>query len=120
MVSYCSKIVKRLLMRGVMCRGYISQGLIFHLENEFYGRGYHEVLEREKSVEVFKKSADLRGTPFVEIDPKVYDFIGKCDGAVRDTFSKQIKSDPSGVALFPFHDFVHGFFIHDPNGNLFE
>lgn len=110
-VNHCWGVVISLLQKGVMCRGYISKGSIHHTESHFIGTGYQNVLEAERQVAVFKRAADERGTPFVEVDHAVCDFIAGCDACVKEMFSRMTKNDGESVALFPFKRLSHSFMI---------
>lgn len=111
LVSHCWGAVIRLLQKGVMCRGYIGRGAIHHTATHFIGTGYQKVLESERQVGVFKRAADERGTPFVEVDRAVCDYISSCDDCVKEMFSRMTQSDGEGVALFPFKRLSHSFLI---------
>jgi hypothetical protein len=111
LISHCWGTVIRLLQKGVMCRGYISKGLIHHTETHFIGTGYQKLLEAEQQVSVFKRSADDLGTPFVEIDQTLCEYISGCDDCVKEMFSRMTKSDGESVAIFPFQLFSHSFTI---------
>ena len=60
---------------------------------------------------MFKRAADERGTPFVEVDQAVCNYIAYCDSCVKEMFSRMTKSDGEGVALFPFKLLSHSFII---------
>lgn len=112
LISHCWGAVIQLLHKGVMCRGYIGRGRIYHSGDDFIGTGYQSVLEAEKQVSVFRRTADERGTPFVEIDRVVCDYVANCDDAcVKEMFKRMTESDGEGVALFPFKRLSHSFVI---------
>lgn len=113
LVNHCWGIVIKLLQNGIMCRGYITRGNIFHTETpQFIGTGYQKAYENEGKVSAFKREADERGTPFVEVDRVVCDYIGKCeDRCVKEMFSRYVKDDGEVVALFPFQRLAHSFVI---------
>lgn len=112
LVSHCWDAIISLLQNGIMCRGYISRGAIHHSATHFIGTGYQNVLEAERQVAVFKRGADERGTPFVEVDRAVCDYIASCeDSCVTEMFSRMTKSDGDAVALFPFKRLSHSFII---------
>lgn len=111
LINHCWGAVIRLLQKGIMCRGYISKGLIHHTDTHFIGTGYQKLLEAEQQVSVFKRSADDLGTPFVEIDQTVCEYISECDDCVKEMFSRMTKSDGESVAIFPFQLFSHSFTI---------
>jgi hypothetical protein len=44
LIAHCSTVVMNLLTRGIMCRGYIGKGAIFHSEDRLIGSGYQKRL----------------------------------------------------------------------------
>ena len=112
LIGHCWKVVMGLLGKGIMCRGYITRGSIFHTETYCIGTGHQKVLEREKIVSAFKRKADENGTPFVEIDPSVCNYIENgSDSCVKEMFSRYVKNDGELVALFPIQRLFHQFAI---------
>ncbi len=112
-VQHCWGIAIMLLTKGVMVRGYITRGPIYHSGSDFMGTGYQTAYERESGVSAFKHEVDEKGTPFVEVDQSVVDYItSETDSCVRKMFERMIKRDGDLTALFPFqrlsHDFVIG------------
>lgn len=108
MVYHCWGTAMILMTKGVLVRGYITRGSIFHKDREFYGSGYHEALKREATVAAFKKEADESGTPFIEIDPSVVDYVrDQSDPCVREMFSRYVKQDGPATAIFPFKALSH-------------
>jgi hypothetical protein len=96
----------------MMCRGYITRGPIFHTDIQVIGSGYQTAYEKEGKVSVFKREADERGTPFVEVDWVVCDYVGECeDWCVKEIFSRHVKDDGEVVALFPFQRLEHSVVI---------
>lgn len=112
LINHCWGVVIKFLQHGIMCRGYITRGRIYHTETQFIGTGSQNAYEAEKQVSLFKRAADERGTPFVEIDRAVCDYINNCeDACVKEMFSRMTKSDGDGIALFPFKRLSHSFII---------
>jgi hypothetical protein len=67
---------------------------------------------REREVEAFKRRADERGTPFVEVDPVVCEYITEQgDECVRESFTRYVASDGNVTALFPFQQLYPKFFF---------
>ena len=96
----------KLLTKGVMVRGYITRGNIFHEGSKFLGTGYHRALNGEKRVKAFQASPDETGTPFIEIDLEVVEYIKKCDDqCVKTTFEQLTRSEGDVTAIFPFQSF---------------
>jgi hypothetical protein len=111
-INHCWAAAMVLLQKGVMVRGYITRGRIYHDGVEFMGTGYHEAYNREGGVSVFKREADERGTPFIEVDPKVSTYVrDETDACVREMFSRYVKTDGDLTALFPFKRLAHSFII---------
>lgn len=76
------------------------------------GSGYQHAFESESGVSAFKLEADERGTPFVEVDPTVCEFIEReTDPCVKEMFSRMVKTEQGTTALFPFQRLSHSFVI---------
>ena len=113
LVQFCwTKVLTLLVEDGVMCRGYITRGSIFHEGNRFVGTGYQNALEAERNVAAFKRRADERGTPFVEVDRSVCEYVAQAgDRCVQEMFSRFVKGDGEVMAIFPFQRLSHSFMI---------
>jgi hypothetical protein len=116
LIHHCWTAVMELLDAGYLCRGYIKRGSIYHEDGQVIGSGYQEAYEKERTVAAFKRDADDRGTPFVEIDSAVCNYVKNCGNAcVKEMFSRYVKSDGAVTALFPFQRLQHTFAIGGPN-----
>jgi hypothetical protein len=114
LIGHCWGVVMKLLLKGIMCRGYITRGTVYHNGTRIMGTGYQEAYCREASVKAFSQKADERGTPFVEVDKVVYDYVMNCeDTCVRAMFSRYVKKDGDTSALFPFKRLTHSFLIDE-------
>ncbi len=112
LINHCWGAVINLLAKGIMCRGYITRGKIYHDETQFMGPGYQEACSKEKEVAAFKRAADERGTPFVEVDPVICEYVRDySDECVKKMFNRMVKSDGEITALFPFQMLRHSFII---------
>lgn len=112
LLFHCWSSVTQLLQNGIMCRGYIKRGTIYHAGNHIVGTGYQEAYLSEGKVGAFKREADERGTPFVEIDCSVSEYVSACDDAcVKEMYSRFVKTDGNATALFPFKRLEHSFII---------
>ena len=112
LVGHCWGAVIELLVCGIMCRGYITRGPVFHKDGQVIGSGYQKAFESESSVSAFKLEADERGTPFVEVDPVVCEYIEReTDPCVKEMFSRMVKTEQGTRALFPFRRLSHSFSI---------
>lgn len=120
-VHHCWALVLSLLPLGVMCRGYITRGSISHGDSQFVGSGYHKAYKSEHNVSAFKRRIDERGTPFVEIDSPVSEYVAT-DGnwCTREMFSRCVKGDGEVVALFPFQRLQHAFVIGNSGTHRFD
>lgn len=103
--------VTELLVKGLLCRGYITRGSIFHTDSQVIGTGYQRAFELEKSVIAFQRDADDEGTPFVEVDGIVREYVATCDSTVREMFSRLVKDDGAVTALYPFQQFAAKFAV---------
>jgi hypothetical protein len=111
LVQQCWIAVFRVLKAGYMCRGYITKGKIFHIDGQFFGSGYLEAVNKEKGVAAFKRHADERGTPFVEIDPVVSAYIRDCDACVKEMYERFVRTEGNVDAIFPFQALAHSFML---------
>lgn len=112
LVSHCWTACFKLLAKGVMCRGYIKRGQIYHTPEQQIGTGLSDVVEQEKQVSIFKEDADERGTPFIEIDKEVIRYVAdQPDQCVKKMFSRLVKTQGDLAAIFPFQRLNHDFIV---------
>jgi len=112
LINHCWGAVISLLEKGLMCRGYITKGSVYHTDTQIIGSGYQKAYLKESEVAAFKREADERGTPFVEVDSIVCNYIKGCnDKCISEMFSRLVKSDGEVTALFPFKMLSHSFII---------
>lgn len=105
-IEHCWRAVFGLLRKGLMCRGHIRQGKIYHRDGVLIGPGYQEAASRERTVAAFKRDADDRGTPFVELDASVRNYVALCgDQCVVTMYERMVKEDEEVAAIFPFKRF---------------
>jgi hypothetical protein len=121
LVDHCTKVLIRFLLKGFMCRGYITRGNVVHTATHLFGTGYQTAYENESLVSAFKREASERGTPFIEVSHAVRDYAKGCgDSCVSKMFERYTKDDGSVTALFPFTRFAHSFSIGPLHGFPFE
>ncbi len=107
-------IVLELMQDGILCRGYITCGKVYHTENQIIGSGYHNAYISESAVTAFRNDADERGTPFVELDPLIDKYIQtETDDCVKEVFGRIVENDGTISAIFPFKCLSHTFAISD-------
>ena len=112
LVSHCWTACFKLLSKGIMCRGYIKRGRIYHTSKHQIGTGFSDVVEGEKHVSIFKKDADERGTPFIEVDKEVVQYVEHHPGQyVKEMFSRLVKKEGDLAAIFPFQRLNHSFIV---------
>jgi len=112
LVGHCWSAAMKLLQQGLMCRGYITRGQIYHLDHQVIGTGYQRAFEGETGVTAFRMEADERGTPFIEVDPSVDSYVRtQSDDCVRKMYGRMVKSEEGDVAVFPFQRLAHQFTI---------
>lgn len=112
LLSHCTSVVVAFLFKGIMCRGYITRGLIHHTDSQVIGTGYQEALAGETGVTAFKREANERGTPFIEIDASVSSYAVTCSNdCVRQMYHRMVKSDGHISAIFPFDKLSHSFVL---------
>ncbi len=111
-IWHCWTACIQLLLAGVMCRGYIKRGLVYHTEKDVFGPGHVDVVEKEKQVSFFKSDSDKSGTPFIEVDPSVVQYIAvQPDACVKEMAGRMIHNEDGLSAIFPFKRLNHSFII---------
>jgi hypothetical protein len=112
LISHCFDACIMLLTKGVMCRGYVKKGMIYHRGNQVFGSGHVDAVAKEKNVSFFKRDADERGTPFMEVDPAVVEYINiQPDKCVKEMFSRMVVTHDGSTAIFPIKRLSHKFII---------
>lgn len=108
LISHCWKACTSLLTKGVMCRGYIKRGQIYHTGDRQIGTGLSDAIDREKNVSIFKRDSEERGTPFIEIDADIIRYVEKQpDECVKVMFSRMVRQENNVGAIFPFQRLDH-------------
>jgi hypothetical protein len=103
LIGCCFGIKMGLINKGVLCRGIITRGNIFHTNAQFFGTGYMRAYEGESKVSVFKIDDTDKGTPFIEIDNSVVEYVTMYgDECVKALFGRMTKSDGTYTAIWPF------------------
>lgn len=94
LINHCFGASVRLLQLGVLCRGFITKGLIYHTRNQFVGPGYLKAVNSEKNVSAFRNAAFNRGTPFIELDDSVVQYASDMtDKCTKVMFNRLTKFD---------------------------
>lgn len=117
LLAHCSSLILKLMNKGAMCRGYITQGLIYHKGIDFIGSAHIDAYSNEREVIAFRETIDEKGTPFVELNPLVVNYVNQCeDKCVKEIYSRMVLSDGTVEALYPFKRLSHSFAIggHSP------
>ncbi len=111
-ISHCWTACLELLSKGLMCRGYIKRGLVYHTEKDVFGPGHVDVVENERQVSFFKGDSDKSGTPFIEVDKTVVDYIAtQPDACVKEMTGRMLRTDGGLTAIFPVKRLNHSFMI---------
>lgn len=110
-------IASKLLRKGCLCRGYIDKGVIYHKGKDIIGTGYQDTYLKESEVSIFANSNNEKGTPFIEIDKKIHEYIIMCDDkCVQKFFGRMTIKAGMQFAIFPFHSFNCSFILADGKG----
>lgn len=107
LVAHVWTIVANVLVRGFMCRGYITRGNIYHTPTQVIGSGYNRAVAGEGSVSFLKGDDSGGSPPFVEIDPDLVSYVQtEGDSTVRELFKRLTASDSTLSAIYPFQRFT--------------
>jgi hypothetical protein len=112
-IAHCWFASLNLLASGIMCRGYLTKGQIFHTADQFIGTAYQRAVGNEKRVQVFKGRPDETGTPFIEIDAEVCTYGDSHRGnfQLQRSIELMTRRDGEVAAIFPFQFFQHSYTI---------
>lgn len=113
LLNCCRVVYSKLFFRkGLMCRGYIKRGLLYHTADYCVGSGLGEVVEGEEKVSIFKTEDGECGTPFIEVDRNIVQYVDDevSDDCVKEMFAKIVKSEGDAAAIFPFRSLDPGIF----------
>lgn len=110
LVTNCWQISIRLLQSGILCRGFITEGSVYHTDTQVIGPAYQAAYASESTVTAFKRLTDEKGTPFIEIDDKICQYVSAhTDQCVKTMFERLTSFDGSKYAIFPFKRLDHEF-----------
>ena len=113
LLNCCGIVYSKLFLRkGLMCRGYIKRGSIYHTADYCVGSGFSDVVEGEKKVSIFKTESGERGTPFIEVNRNIIQYVNDeiSDNCVKKMFSEFVKVEDDVAAIFPFKRLDPGLF----------
>jgi hypothetical protein len=103
LLFHAASIQINLLPQGHLCRGYVTRGNIFHTDTQFFGTGHMRAFDGEKRVSIFQTDAADHGTPFIELDPQLCQYVlTQPDTCVKMLFERMTESDGQTAALSPF------------------
>jgi hypothetical protein len=112
LINFCWVIAMKFLKHGILCRGHITRGQIYHSEDQFIGTGYQNAYAAESKVSLFQRDPEDKGTPFIEVDKSICHYVEAfSDDCVKMMFGRMTRSDGEGVAIFPFQRLQHSFSI---------
>lgn len=110
LVTNCWQISIRLLQSGNLCRGFVTAGNVYHTSTQIIGPAYQTAYASESTVTAFKRMANEKGTPFIEIDDAVSKYVSdQTDQCVKTMFERLTSFDGSKYAIFPFKRLEHEF-----------
>jgi hypothetical protein len=111
LIGYCHSMSVRLMQKHALVRGMITRGNILHRGTEVFGTGYNRAVYGEKGVTAFATSETNKGGPFIEIDPRVSNYVREQPNrCVRDMFARLTHGDGSVTAIYPFHTLAESHF----------
>ncbi len=105
-IDYTKQVVFKMMKKGIMCRGYIDKGTIYHEEDYFFGTGFHRVCKKELTADAFKKYEEERNTPYVKLDERVLDDLDNCsDQCAKKIANRFIKRIENEAVISPWKIF---------------
>ncbi|MDY0322011.1 MAG: hypothetical protein RBR23_09785 [Arcobacteraceae bacterium] len=127
LIYFSHRSLFRLLSRGLLCRGYITIGEVYHEKGQIIGEGYIKAYEYESKKNIIFSVLDgenvEKGTPFVEIDKEIVDYIvASNDECVKEMLNRLTKTINGKTALYPLQILAQGSTpeIFDSNIDILE
>lgn len=104
----CKRSIFRLAKYGLLCRGYITRGEVYHTQNQVIGKGY---------IEAFRNECEYP-FPYTRIDEKLYTYIRESgDTCAIEMFKRLTKNIGTDIVLFPIHNMVYASPISSKNNS---
>ncbi|WP_421848728.1 hypothetical protein [Marinomonas sp.] len=102
LIEHCHSVTSGLMLdHGIMCRGYITIGNIYHTPTQVVGTGYQKAYLGEGKVIIFQQCDEK--TPFVEIGPEVQKRLDDIhDPCIKSYIKLNTHSDDVYQAINPF------------------
>ncbi|SFN52991.1 hypothetical protein SAMN04487859_10465 [Roseovarius lutimaris] len=98
------QIVFRLMQKGILVRGCLTRGSVYHNGRHIFGSGYHKALDGERSVTFSSKNEQDKRPPFVELSREVVEYQNTIsDVQARETLAKLTLHRNSVSAVYPFN-----------------
>jgi len=98
------QIVFRLMQKGILVRGCLTRGSVYHDGRHIFGSGYHDALDGERSVTFSSKNEQDKRPPFVELSREVVEYQNTIsDLQVQKTLAKLTLHRNSISAVYPFN-----------------
>ncbi len=94
----CNRSIFKLAQYGLLCRGYITRGEVYHTRNQVIGKGYIEAFKNEGKYSL----------PYTRIDEKLYTYILQSgDACAIEIFKRLTKNIGTDIVIFPIHNMVY-------------
>lgn len=106
------RVAVRFMEQAILLRGYITRGSIYHHGSSFLGSGYLRAYRQESEVAAFSRDAGDTGTPFVELDAAVVEYVRATDDVcVKQMLDHCTATDGTYTAIFPFRAMSQSFIV---------
>lgn len=94
----CKRSIFKLAKYGLLCRGYLTRGEVYHTQNQVIGKGYIEAFKNESKYPL----------PYTRIDEKLCTYILESgDVCAIEMFKRLTKNVGTDIVLFPIHNMVY-------------
>ncbi len=112
-ISHCYQIYMKMLSFGILMRGFITRGPVYHTDKHIFGSGYQKAYAHERNT-TFQSPEGFFGTPFVEIDKDIISYIEEnLSEKERRIAEKMYESINNVCALYPFKNIASIIFQSD-------
>lgn len=104
LLNFCRKVSERLLRRkGLLCRGHVVKGPIYHRDDVFFGKGYQKAYEGEKLAARLEVNGKQVGAPFIEVSDEIFSLIKLGgDSCINTVIDKMVSIENEYVVVSPY------------------
>ncbi len=97
LINIARYIQLKTLNKGILVRGYLGCGSVYHVGNQIFGPAYQEAYENERNI-IFKS---FKGPPVIQVSDRLQRIV-EVDDCCKEMFNRMIISKDQKMVINPF------------------